>query len=135
MGRVALATSCSSPELPDEDGWGQLILSRSAPITGASWSDSGNRRDDRQLKHRATEDVRIVPCPPQLVHLFGVHLAEFGTDSEGRLFRGARGGQLSESVYSRTWQKARETVLSPAQVASPLAGRPYELRHAASRPG
>ncbi|MCA1671719.1 MAG: tyrosine-type recombinase/integrase [Actinobacteria bacterium] len=121
----------TSLELPDEDGWGQLILSRSAPTTGASWSDSGDRRDDRQLKHRATGDVRVVPCPPQLVHLFRAHLAEFGTDSEGRLFRGARGGQLSESVYSRAWQKAREIALSTAQVVSPLAGRPYDLRHAA----
>lgn len=98
---------------------------------GARWSDSGKRRDERQLKHRATEDVRIVPCPPQLVLLFRAHLAEFGTDNEGRLFRGAREGQLSESVYSRAWQKAREKVFSAAQVTSPLAGRPYDLRHAA----
>jgi len=121
----------ASLELPDE-GWGQLILSRSAPTTGAAWSNSGQRRDHRQLKHRAAEDVRVVPCPPQLVGLLREHLAEFGVDREGRLFRGVRGGQLSESVYSRVWQKAREKVFSPpSQVLSPLAGRPYDLRHAA----
>ena len=29
------------------------------------------------------------------------------------------------------WQAAREIAFTPAQVASPLAGRPYDLRHAA----
>jgi len=29
------------------------------------------------------------------------HLAEFSADREGRLFRGAHEGQLSESVYGR----------------------------------
>lgn len=29
------------------------------------------------------------------------------------------------------WQKAREAVLTPGEVASPLARRPYDLRHAA----
>ena len=29
------------------------------------------------------------------------------------------------------WRAARELALTPAQVASPLAGRPYDLRHAA----
>ncbi|HEV2342694.1 MAG TPA: hypothetical protein VGS97_01255 [Actinocrinis sp.] len=28
------------------------------------------------------------------------------------------------------WKKAREAVLTPAQVASPLGKRPYDLRHA-----
>jgi len=42
----------ASLELPDE-GWGQLILSRSAPTTGTAWSNSGQRRDHRQLKPQA----------------------------------------------------------------------------------
>ncbi|HWG64074.1 MAG TPA: hypothetical protein VG253_20490 [Streptosporangiaceae bacterium] len=29
------------------------------------------------------------------------------------------------------WAEARTLALTPAQVASPLAGRPYDLRHAA----
>jgi integrase len=46
-----------------------------------------------------------------------------------RLFRGERGGDLSESVYQRAWQGAR-LAFTPAMAASPLAGRPYDLRHA-----
>jgi integrase len=45
------------------------------------------------------------------------------------LFYGRRGAMLSESVYARIWQQARRTVLTHSQVASPLAGRPYDLRH------
>jgi integrase len=29
------------------------------------------------------------------------------------------------------WDEARNLALTPAQVASPMAGRPYDLRHAA----
>ena len=38
-----------------------------------------------------------------------------------------RGGPLSESLYGRLWAAA----LSDEETASPLARRPYDLRHAA----
>ncbi|WP_433276132.1 hypothetical protein ACQPZA_33465 [Pseudonocardia xinjiangensis] len=41
----------SALHIPAE-GWGQLFLPGSAPTTGAAWSDSGRRRDERGLKHR-----------------------------------------------------------------------------------
>lgn len=81
------------------------------------------------MKHRAHKITRPVPIPPKLVQLLRNHLKRFGTTPDGRLFRGERGGPLSESVYGRAWQKAREKALSASQVASPLAGRPYDLRH------
>jgi len=112
-------------------GWGELFLPGSAPTTGRAWGDSGHRRDSRSLKHRAQQEIRVVPCPPPLTALLHEHLDTFGADAHGRLFRGARGGDLSESVYGRIWQQARCRALSPAQVASPLARRPYDLRHAA----
>jgi hypothetical protein len=59
------------------------------------------------------------------------HLRESGTAPDGRLFRGARGGMLSESVYGRTWHTARQAALSPELAATALARRPYDLRHAA----
>jgi integrase len=37
---------------------------------------------------------------------------------------------LSMGTAYRTWHKAREAALTPGQVASPLARRPYDLRHA-----
>ncbi|GAA4193369.1 hypothetical protein GCM10022252_36180 [Streptosporangium oxazolinicum] len=38
---------------------------------------------------------------------------------------------LGASTYARVWREARSFALTPQQVASPLARRPYDLRHAA----
>ena len=59
------------------------------------------------------------------------HLRKYGTAPNGRLFRGARGGILSESTYGRIWHAAREIALGPQLAATSLARRPYDLRHAA----
>jgi len=75
--------------------------------------------------------MRIVPVPPILAGLFRQHLREHGTAPDGRLFRGARGGMLSESAYGRVWHAARHAALGPDLAATPLARRPYDLRHAA----
>ena len=73
-----------------------------------------------------------MPIPPVLVAILREHLAEFGTSPDGRLFFGVESGEnVPIAVYTRIWQQAREIGLSPAQVASPLARRPYDLRHAA----
>ncbi len=72
-----------------------------------------------------------MPCPPVLTKLLHEHIEQFGTGPNGRLFRGVRGGELSESTYSRVWRQARQQALPAEQVASPLARRPYDLRHAA----
>ncbi|MEV0150579.1 MULTISPECIES: hypothetical protein [unclassified Nonomuraea] len=72
-----------------------------------------------------------MPIPPELVRILRAHLEEFGTAPDGRLFRNERGGVLCASTYARTWEEARRLALTPKQVASPLAGRPYGLRHAA----
>jgi hypothetical protein len=59
------------------------------------------------------------------------HHATYGTAPDGRLFRGTRGGPLSESAYGRAWHAARTLALGPELAASGLARRPYDLRHAA----
>jgi integrase len=41
-----------------------------------------------------------------------------------------RGGELPTITYRRAWIKARQTALTAAEQASPLARRPYDLRHA-----
>jgi integrase len=64
-----------------------------------------------------------------LVRLIRAHLDRFGTRPDGRLFRGAQGSLLSESSYGCIWQFARQKALTHAQVDSPLALRPYDLRH------
>ena len=38
---------------------------------------------------------------------------------------------MSESTYCRVWRKARVVALSVDEARSPLARRPYDLRHAA----
>jgi integrase len=36
---------------------------------------------------------------------------------------------VKESVYTEVWQEARRKALTPAEFASPLVARPYDLRH------
>ena len=73
----------------------------------------------------------MVPIPPELVAILREHLDRFGPGEDGRLFSTKHGNVIAASTYSRVWELARQLVLTPAQVASPLAGRPYDLRHAA----
>ena len=112
-------------------GWGKVILTRACPRTGSAWTTTGQPYEARGLKHRPDGAIRIVPIPPVLAALLRQHLHRCGTTPDGRLFRGARGGMLSESVYGRTWHTARDHALGPALAATPLARRPYDLRHAA----
>lgn len=112
-------------------GWGELVLERARPHAGTDWTDSGRQRDERQLKHRAKGETRRVPSPPELTALLHSHLKRFGTAPDGRLFSGDRGGDLPSITYGRVWQRARAAAFTPEMAASPLARRPYDLRHAA----
>ncbi|MFJ9742532.1 tyrosine-type recombinase/integrase [Streptomyces sp. NPDC101166] len=114
-----------------EAGWGTALLHRTRPSAGKQWTDSGETHDDRGLKNRPAEEVRPVPIPPQLVATLRQHLDTFGTAEDGRLFTNERGGVVGSSTYYRVWQEARPLALPPAAVASPLAARPYDLRHSA----
>lgn len=120
-------TDCQLPE----DGWGRLVLAKTLPVTTKKWTDHGGRHDSRGLKQRDTNAVRIVPIPPRLVRTLRAHLNEFGTAADGRLFRNERGGILGSTTFSRAWEEARQLAFMPVQAESPLAGRPYDLRHAA----
>lgn len=119
-------------DLPPE-GWGRLLLAGSRTEVSASYyAPPGARHQDRPLKRRSAEDVRPVPIPPDLVAILREHMAEFPPAPDGRLFVATEsGGSIPWSVYSRVWADARTVGLSPAQEASPLARRPYDLRHAA----
>jgi integrase len=112
------------------DGWGELHIRSATPDAGGEWTDDGSVRETRQLKHRAEGDSRVVPTHPELTRLLREHLDKFGTAPDGRLFGGVRGGELPTITYRRAWIKARQTTLSAAEQASPLARRPYDLRHA-----
>jgi integrase len=126
----AIALTAADCHLPDT-GWGRLDLHRSHARAAAAWTDTATTHDRRGLKHRATGTVRPVPIPPVLVAMLRDHLATHGTTDDGLLFRTRRGQPLTDSTYRRIWLTARAAALTPGQAASPLAARPYDLRHAA----
>ncbi|MEV4076676.1 tyrosine-type recombinase/integrase [Nonomuraea fuscirosea] len=112
-------------------GWGLLTLEKTAPQSNKRFTDSGKAHDERGLKHRDAKTTRPVPIPPELVAILRTHLDTHGTAKDGRLFRTRTDGVISGSAYAKIWKEARTYALTPDQVASPLAGRPYDLRHAA----
>jgi integrase len=112
-------------------GWGRIDLVASASRAGRAWTDHGTARQERGLKHRAAHETRAIPIPPALVTLLRAHLKRYGTTPDGRIFQTARGGVLQDSGYAAVWAKARQQALTAAQARSPLARRPYDLRHAA----
>ncbi|MGH3864711.1 MAG: tyrosine-type recombinase/integrase [Pseudonocardiaceae bacterium] len=118
-------------ELP-ASGWGRLQLARSQPWAGQEWTNNGQARDHRALKRRAPNTIRTVPIPTELVSLLRTHLDTFGTGEAGAAFRNERGGPFNEASARRAWARARLSVLTEEQVHSPLARRPYDLRHAAA---
>ncbi|MGW0195921.1 tyrosine-type recombinase/integrase [Nonomuraea sp. NPDC003201] len=112
------------------NAWGELHLLKAAPYSGREWTDTGTARQERALKHRAEGHTRTVPIPPPLVRILRAHLAEFGKGPDGRVFYGVQGGELPFITYRRAWKAARKTALTDKEFASPLAARPYDLRHA-----
>ncbi len=115
---------------PDSDGWGELEFEDAAPDAGGEWTDDGDYRDRRQLKHRAKGESRTVPMHPELVTLLRDHIENFGTGRDGQLFIGVRGGELPTITYRRAWLAARKVALTAEEQKSPLARRVYDLRHA-----
>ncbi|MEU7863850.1 tyrosine-type recombinase/integrase [Nonomuraea sp. NPDC049141] len=119
--------NCTLPET----GWGLIVLEKARPQATKRWTNSGETHESRSLKHRADKETREIPIPPVLVAMLREHIAEFGTAKDGRIFSTGTGGSYSSSAHSYVWQEARKLALTPAQVVSSLAARPYDLRHAA----
>jgi integrase len=113
------AGPCSSPSSPSCTT--RVCAQRKQSVSG--WRTSSCRTK------RPEGDTRIVPVHPELTRLLIDHLA-LGTAPDGRLFSGVRGGELPTITYRRAWIKARQAALTPAEQASSLARRPYDLRHA-----
>ncbi|GLY14464.1 integrase [Kineosporia sp. NBRC 101677] len=124
----ALALKVTDCELP-EKGWGLLLLSSSTPEAGRAWTDSGQGREERGLKWRGRRAVRPVPIPPELVRILRHHVDTFGTGPDGVLFRTAMGRPYAPDTYYRVWQGARALGMPPGVRVTPVAARPYDLRH------
>lgn len=130
-----LLTVVPGPDCPHDEiepAWGRIILAETNPYVGSQWTDDGSPRQRRGLKHRPRTHTRPVPIPPPLVALLCQHVRRHGIAPDGRLFRSPHDRPLSESCYGRWWRLVRQQVLTPQQAASPLARRPYDLRHAAA---
>lgn len=110
--------------------WGELHLSRATPHAGRHWTNDGSLRESRALKHRLDDETRVVPVPPPLVAILRRHLQDFPDGMGGRLLYGLRSGELPSTTYMTTWREARRSALTQEEQASPLARRPYDLRHA-----
>lgn len=116
--------------LPD-DGWGEMRLTNAEPRAGSRWTNSGQPRERRALKHRAEGETRPLPIHPELVALLRAHLKRFGTGPDGRVFVGPRGGQMTDRAYLKVFHEARAAAFTMEEAASPLMEVPYTLRHAA----
>jgi integrase len=114
-----------------ETGWGRLTLETSRPEVNRRWTDTASAHEERGLKHRPAQESRRVPIPPELVRTLRAHVGNFGVTGDGRIFSSERGHVISSTAISDVWAEARTLALTPEQVASPLAGRSYDLRHAA----
>lgn len=112
------------------DGWGRLEFREVRSASGRDWTDDGEVHETRAPKGGPRNAVRRVPIPPQLVQLLREHLEQYGTGPEGQLFLTYRGATYQPSTLWRVLSEARVKAFTPAQVASPLARRPYDFRHA-----
>jgi integrase len=114
------------------DDWCELHFRGPTPDAGREWTDDDSHRDRRrQLKHRAEGQERRVPGPPELTVILRAHIRDHVAEgADARLFIGVRGGDLPTITYRRAWRQARRAVLTDQQHESPLARRPYDLRHA-----
>ncbi|MFI6728790.1 tyrosine-type recombinase/integrase [Streptomyces atratus] len=111
-------------------GWGMLNLSGGVVTAGKEWTDDGAVHEVHSLKRRTATTTRPVPIPPQFVRILRAHIKRFGVASDGRLFRNQVGNYVDTAAYGTTWARAREQVLTRTELASGLAKRPYDLRHA-----
>jgi integrase len=109
----AVALRYADCHLPGS-GWGMLRLGAASPRTAAAWTGNGTSHEQRGLKHRPDGAIRMVPVPPVLVAMLRAHFTAYGTAPDGRLFRGTRGGPLSESLYGRAWHAAARSPSGPS---------------------
>ena len=121
-----LLDECQLPE----QGWGLVEFSEVRSAAGRDWTDDGEVHEARKPKGGPRNAIRRVPIPPVLVEMLREHIQDHGTAPDGRLFRTYRGGIYLPSSLWMVLQKGRERAFTQAQLASPLARKPYDFRHA-----
>jgi integrase len=107
-----------------------LEFSEVSSAAGRDWTDDGKVHELSRPKGGPRNAVRQVPIPPVLVAILREHAQEHLVALDGRLFQTYRGGIYLPSTLWRVLREARERAFTQTQLASPLARRPYDLRHA-----
>jgi integrase len=126
----ALDVRAADLSLPAK-GWGEVWLARSNPQPGKAWTDDGAAGKSKALKHRERGEGRAVPLCPELVVILRRHIERYGTAPDGRILQGQRGTAplVCKTTYAKVWREARVKALGTV-AGTPLAKRPYDLRHA-----
>lgn len=106
-------------EFPGQEGQpGWIHLGGSAPSSDSGWNETGGRRERRGLKHRSDDETRPVPMAPVLARCcVSTSISSASRQTAACSAANAGACYLAEA-------------LTPAEVRSPLAERPYDLRHA-----
>jgi integrase len=111
-------------------GWGLLEFSQVSSSAGRAWTDDGEVHEIRKPKGGPRNAIRRVPIPPVLVVMLREHIEQYGTSDEGLLFRTYRDALYQPSTLWQVLEMARVRAFTEAQIASPLARKPYDFRHA-----
>lgn len=112
-------------------GWGEIYIEEAHPHAGRHWTGTDMPREMRGLKARNRGEGRLVPCPPELVALLRGHIEKYEVSADGQVFTGDKDGQIPLITYTRVWRAARAAAFTEETCRTPLARRPYDLRHAA----
>ena len=94
-----------------------------ARALAAPGPNTGNSHEPAGLKHRPDGAIHVVPIPPVLVSMLCRHRGDHGITPDGRLFRGARDGMLSEPIYGRAWHAALSLWLNASGTPAEIAAR------------
>jgi hypothetical protein len=78
--------------VPLVKGWGRIVWPRPPPAPGTARADHGTSGQERGLKHRADNETRTIPIPPELVRLLGARIKKYGTNPDGRVLQATRAG-------------------------------------------
>lgn len=110
-------------------GWGRLILHRNRPQAGKRWTETGEYHDERGLKNRpprGNAGGEAASASGGDVEAACLHVRH-GRRWAALLHRTGSGHQCT--TYHWVWHEARDFGLPPALASTPLAKRPYDLRH------
>lgn len=108
-------------------GWGLARVRGAITEPGARFTATGERTEQKGLKHRAAGSVREVPLAPALVECLRTHVDRWDDDL---LFLNVHGQSMTTGSYNPVWKRARKSAWADrSELATTTL---YELRHAAA---